>query len=133
MEKNVYFKRANNSGPRRGRPVKSIERVFNKAEVNFKNMVWKCWFKEVFVYFWGNGRLTKWEKSFLFELLRLYNFEKRLLLSKEKSEWFSPSGRLKKWVKFEFSSCWNLRAFKICNFCQKKCLSRFSPNEKLTK
>ena len=30
-------------------------------------------------------------------------------------------------------NCWNLRTFKISHFCQKKCLSRFSPSGKFTK
>ena len=40
--------------------------------------------------------------------------------------------RVKKWVKFAFSSFWSCRTFKIPHFCQKMCLSRFSPCGKVT-
>ena len=49
------------------------------------------------------------------------------LLAKDEFELFSPRGRVKKSVKFAFSSFRSCRAFKIPHFCQKMCLSRFSP------
>ena len=147
--------RAGKPGPWRGRPVKSFEWVLNKADINFKNMVWKCWLKNVIgrntsfchlpacwsTYFWQKKSLGIFhevgclqnEKSFPFQALEAPQLWKSLTFVKI-GIWIVFTKRAyEKWVKFAFSSCWSFRAFKISNFCQKRCLSRFSPSGKLTK
>ena len=138
-------------GPRRGRPVKSFEWVLNKADINFKNMFWKCWLKmwleEILHFvifllaeaptfdkrslgiFHEVGCLQN-EKNFPFQALEVPQVWKSLTFVKI-GIWIVFTERAyEKWVKFAFSSCWS---FKISNFCQKRCLSRFSPSGKLTK
>ena len=125
MKISPIFTRAGKPGPRRGRPVKSFEWVLNKADINFKNMVWKCWFKNVI------GRNT----SFC-HLLDCWSTYSGILtyapaifapksLTKEVFGYFSRSGLLTKWEKLSFSSPWGSTTLKIPYFCQNRNLNSF--------
>ena len=91
--------------------------------------------KDEFEYFSSRGRVKKWVK-FEFEVFEATERSKSLTFVK-RCLWvdFHHAGSLqtKENLAFQISNVRSFSAFKISYFCQKRCLTSFSPSGKLTK
>ena len=105
------------AGLRRGRLSRAWNEFLNKVDINLKKMVGQCWFKNVIG--------INWLHFLNFLIVQALTFVKSRI-------WIIfTKGTCEKISEFVFWSFWSCRKFKIHQFCQKKCLTRFSSCGKL--